>query len=79
MTTLGPLKDVPTLYLYSEDDQLCDAKKLEELIEIRKSGGKNVITRKLTPSQHVQHYRMYPKEYREAVLGFLGQALRADI
>ena len=64
----------PTLYLYSDDDPLANAARLEALIAKRREGGADVRERRWAVSQHVGHLRCHPEQYKAAVLEFL-QAL----
>ena len=50
-------------FLYSTTDKLTDYSKVEELIEIRKSRGIDILAFNFKDSDHVQHWRKYPKEY----------------
>lgn len=61
-----------SLYLYSDDDHLCDAGKLKQLIAARRAAGRAVVEKRWQQSRHVAHLRAHPEEYRQAVLGFLG-------
>ena len=66
------------LYLYSLDDHLCDAAKLEELIAARRAAGHAVSAHRWERSAHVAHYRHHPRQYEALVLGFL-QQVQADL
>ena len=72
MTRLLP--GVPSLYLYSADDPLCDVAKLESLLAARKQAGADVRSVRWETSQHVGHLRSHPQEYSEALLQFLERA-----
>ena len=61
----------PSLYLYSDDDPLCDVAKLRSLISTRRLAGAAVAERRWAVSQHVGHLRRHPQEYKAAVLDFL--------
>merc|ERR1719223_128234 len=50
-------------FLYSTSDNLTDYSKVEELIEIRKSRGIEILAYNFKDSKHVLHWRKYPKEY----------------
>ena len=54
-------------FLYSTKDMLTDFSKVEELIQIRKSRGFEVIALNFKDSDHVQHWRKYPKEYENVL------------
>eukprot|EP01024_Parvocaulis_polyphysoides_P073411 TRINITY_DN9445_c1_g1_i3.p2 TRINITY_DN9445_c1_g1~~TRINITY_DN9445_c1_g1_i3.p2 ORF type:complete len:290 (-),score=30.39 TRINITY_DN9445_c1_g1_i3:995-1810(-) len=60
----------PYLYLYSMDDTLTDALKLEELIEEQKSKTK-VTTKKWERSIHCTHLVQHKEEYVQALKNFL--------
>ena len=64
-------RDVPQLYLYSLDDHLCDAAKLQQLIALKRAQGHDVTARCWERSRHCTHLRLHPEEYREALLGWL--------
>jgi len=51
------------VFLYSTTDALTDSLKVEELIQLRKSRGIEVFDLNFKDSEHVQHWRKYPKEY----------------
>ena len=59
------------LYLYSADDHLCDADKLDQLIAAREAAGHAVQAHKWEHSRHVVHYKLYARQYKQLVLGFL--------
>ena len=60
------------LYLYSEDDHLCDAAKLRELMLVRQSRpGSKVSAVHWKSSRHVGHLLMHRDEYLEALVDFL--------
>mmetsp|Transcript_12793 Transcript_12793/g.28125 ORF Transcript_12793/g.28125 Transcript_12793/m.28125 type:complete len:132 (-) Transcript_12793:100-495(-) len=70
----------PTLYIYSQQDSITHADKLDELIEIQRQqlgqeeqqqAPMTIQVCKLEDSQHVLHYRKYPQEYQKAVDRFL--------
>ena len=52
-------------FLYSTADSLTDSSKIEELIQARKSRGIQVLDLNFQDSEHVQHWRQYPKEYED--------------
>lgn len=72
-TALPPRPLVPrcSLYLYSADDPLCLADKLDELIAARRAAGADVEAVRWEASQHVGHLMRHPRRYRQALLGFL--------
>lgn len=51
------------VYIYSPADELCDYIKLEELIQVRREMGVQVMVHRFLHSGHVQHLRMYPEDY----------------
>jgi len=67
----------PTLYIYSQSDAITQAEKLEELIAARQKTTPTTILQvcKFEDSQHVLHYRKYPKEYQAAVDNFMDTIL----
>lgn len=67
-----------SLYLYSADDHLCDANKLEELIAARRAAGHAVRAHRWERSRHVGHLRHHPEQYRQLVLGFLEELQQAE-
>mmetsp|Transcript_4652 Transcript_4652/g.8919 ORF Transcript_4652/g.8919 Transcript_4652/m.8919 type:complete len:275 (-) Transcript_4652:1953-2777(-) len=56
------------VFIYSAKDDLTDHTMIDELITIRKDRGINVRSCKFDDSEHVQHFRKYPVEYRKAVI-----------
>ena len=83
MTHLSPDLGKSTLYLYSEDDPLCDYTLLQKLIETRqaaveKAGIDSQKENKFVVrshcwkhSQHVGHLRCHPIEYKRLVFDFI--------
>lgn len=68
-----PLLMIPRLYIFSKDDHLTDHKKLQELIDHRRSKGQvGLETLSFESSPHCGHLRAHPKEYSETVLRFVG-------
>ncbi|KAJ8262126.1 hypothetical protein GJAV_G00162540 [Gymnothorax javanicus] len=61
----------PCLIFYSEDDPLCDPRKLEELMELWKSRGMPLQCRKWEESVHAGHLRQHPQEYQSTLEHFL--------
>ncbi|KAF6260960.1 hypothetical protein COO60DRAFT_1682550 [Scenedesmus sp. NREL 46B-D3] len=60
------------LYLYSADDPLCDAAKLDELVAARqRQYGAAVTAKKWQHSKHVGHLLCHAEEYMAEVLRFL--------
>jgi hypothetical protein len=64
---------VPQLYLYSDNDHLCDVIRLAELITARRAAGhaSAVEEKRWAVSEHVGHIRCHFDEYSEALTGFL--------
>jgi len=54
-------------FIYSSMDELTDSTKVDELIEVRRNRGIEVMVRKFEDSDHVLHLRKYPKEYEEVL------------
>jgi hypothetical protein len=77
MTELSENLGKASLYLYSEDDPLCDYLLLKKLIETRQDaarkagGGALVKAHCWKESQHVGHLRCHPKEYKSLVFEFI--------
>jgi hypothetical protein len=59
------------LYLFSDDDPLCDAEALAELVEARKRAGAAVKVVRWPVSEHVGHFRCHPEAYEAALAAFL--------
>jgi len=62
---------VPELYLYSEDDPLCDAKKLDGLVEAREEQGAGVESLCWQESRHVGHMLVHRSDYLEMLDAFV--------
>lgn len=69
---LGPC----SLYIYSEDDPLCDAARLDQLIASRRGAGADVAALRWQRSQHVAHLLQHYKEYATALFQFLERVQR---
>jgi len=65
----------PCLYLYSDDDQLCDAEKLSELIESRRAAGQDVVSIRWETSEHCGHLKHHRTQYMETLRRFLIEKL----
>ena len=61
----------PELYLYSQCDELCDYRKLEELIALRKAQGVDVWCQRWEVSEHVGHLRRHGAQYVATLSSFL--------
>ena len=77
MTRLEHMGDA-SLYLYSKNDPLCDAEKLDALIAARRAvaGSGDVRSHCWTTSSHVGHLRDHNGQYRELVYRFLQDTSR---
>lgn len=77
MTHLSSNLGKASLYLYSEDDPLCDYALLKKLIEARQvmaaagDGSTIVKAHCWKESKHVGHLRCHPKEYKRCVFDFI--------
>uniref|UniRef100_A0A383WCI3 Transmembrane protein 53 n=1 Tax=Tetradesmus obliquus TaxID=3088 RepID=A0A383WCI3_TETOB len=68
------------LYLYSADDPLCDAAKLDELVAARKQQyGAAVAAKKWQHSKHVGHLLCHADEYTKEVLQFLSSVSQQEL
>jgi predicted alpha/beta-fold hydrolase len=65
----------PCLYLYSDDDPLCDAKKLTELIETKRKAGQDITSIRWERSEHCGHLKNHKVEYEETLKRFLIEKL----
>jgi hypothetical protein len=65
----------PCLYLFSDDDPLCDAKQLSELIETKKIAGQDVVSIRWHTSEHCGHLKHHKIEYIETLKTFLIEKL----
>ncbi|XP_016045126.2 transmembrane protein 53-B-like [Erinaceus europaeus] len=63
----------PTLVFYSHDDPLCDLARLWELLASWQQAGTAVWAQAWETSRHAAHLRLHPKDYRDALLAFLGR------
>lgn len=77
MEALGPLTNIPALYLYSKDDSLCNSKDLKSLIDLRKAAGRPVREKMWRHSEHISHFRRHPNEYTSIVLDFLNVVVQS--
>lgn len=60
-----------TLYLYSRDNPLCDARNLEALVAARRAAGADVMTRAWATGRHCRLWEDHPAEWRAEVRAFL--------
>jgi pimeloyl-ACP methyl ester carboxylesterase len=68
----SPRLALPTLYLYSRDDPLACAAKLDGLVAARRAAGADARAHCWPESPHVGHLRRHPEQYKRLVLEFLG-------
>ncbi|XP_045114707.1 transmembrane protein 53-B-like isoform X3 [Portunus trituberculatus] len=68
----------PQLFLYSRADKLISFQDVELFMSERQRVGVPVVAKCWPDSPHVQHYRVYPEEYREVVYSFLTQCLSQE-
>ena len=61
----------PELYVFSDDDPLCDARPLAELVIERQRAGAAVRSKRFAVSEHVGHLRCHPAEYEAALADFI--------
>lgn len=61
----------PFLFLYSEDDPLCDSAALDTLIEKKRQMGQDISMLKWKVSGHCAHLKHHREEYVEALITFL--------
>jgi hypothetical protein len=63
-------------FIYSDSDDLCDAEKLEEMIEIRRRQNPNadIVVKKFHDSTHVNHLKTRQEEYCEVIDTMLRKA-----
>ena len=55
-------------FIYSSADEVTDVAKLDDLIDLRKERGVKVSVLKFDDTEHVLHYKRYPKKYIEFVI-----------
>jgi hypothetical protein len=68
----------PLLYLYSVDDPLCDAARVDALVAEKRRRGHDVRARRWTRSGHVSHLRHHTQEYKAILQHFLASLQRSD-
>ncbi|CAL8103514.1 unnamed protein product [Orchesella dallaii] len=68
---IAGLKNHNFLFLYSDGDELIPCDKIERFAAITAANGNKVEKVKFVGSEHVLHYRKYPKEYGNAVTKFI--------
>ncbi|KAJ3439627.1 hypothetical protein M0812_15661 [Anaeramoeba flamelloides] len=68
----------PQLYLYSRKDKLVSLPFLESFIESQEKLEIEVHRKVWDDSDHVQHYRKHPGEYKKAIKNFLSTCFQTD-
>ncbi|KAK6058225.1 hypothetical protein COOONC_04206 [Cooperia oncophora] len=65
--------DLPNsqLFLYSKEDKLVQYQYVKKFLEYQKSMGRDVVDVMFANSDHVQHYRTHPEQYRSTCIEFL--------
>ncbi|XP_064415728.1 transmembrane protein 53 [Latimeria chalumnae] len=61
----------PQLYLYSKADQVIRSRDVERMLKLRQEQGVLVEAVDFASSEHVSHFRRFPKEYSARCVGFL--------
>lgn len=72
------MKSLPKkqLYLYSEKDNICSSSSIKEFIKQQETINMKTFEKiEFIDSEHVQHFRSYPKEYADKCLKFIGDSL----
>ncbi|EYC28057.1 hypothetical protein Y032_0008g310 [Ancylostoma ceylanicum] len=62
---------IPQLYFYSHEDTFVKHKYVKRFLEQQRERGKDVEEIVFEGSEHVQHFRKYPEQYRSACVKFL--------
>lgn len=62
----------PSLFLYSDADELVSAEAIESVIEMRRRAVGRVTAKRFLGSPHVKHLLLHEAEYVAAIQGFLG-------
>jgi len=65
-----PLK-APSLFFFCENDPLCDAPGLEEIVATWRTRGLNVTEKKWEDSTHACHLKRHPQEYMSVLENYL--------
>ncbi|KAK6016297.1 hypothetical protein OSTOST_18219 [Ostertagia ostertagi] len=65
--------DLPNsqLFLYSREDKLIKYKYVKKFLEHQKSLGRDVVEVMFANSEHVQHFRTHPEQYRATCIEFV--------
>ena len=66
---------LPQLYLYSKEDPIAPYKDIVEFIKYQKAVGADVKSKMWDDSDHVAHFRKYPKEYENLVVSFIKECM----
>uniref|UniRef100_A0A0K0E5D7 DUF829 domain-containing protein n=1 Tax=Strongyloides stercoralis TaxID=6248 RepID=A0A0K0E5D7_STRER len=72
------MKSLPKeqLYLYSEKDNICSSSSIKEFIKQQEAINMKTFEKvEFIDSEHVQHFRSYPKEYADKCLKFIKDSL----
>ncbi|KAL0480797.1 hypothetical protein AKO1_006910 [Acrasis kona] len=71
---------VPQLYLFSDADELVPPQDVTNFINMNKSARHDALIQELRfkDSKHVQHFKMYPKEYSTSILNFIEKCLSGN-
>jgi len=70
------MKNHNYLFIYSDTDDLIPWNQVEEIADIAASHDNYVVKKKFLGSEHVMHYRKYPKEYVELITDFIRRAMK---
>lgn len=62
------------VYLYSTDDKVTDASRIDELVEEQRASGKKVTVLRSDTAAHCQLQRVHPQEYARAIDELLDRA-----
>ncbi|ODN04461.1 Transmembrane protein [Orchesella cincta] len=73
---IAKLRNHNFLFLYSDGDELIPCDKIERFAAIAEARGNKVEKVKFAGSEHVLHYRKYPKEYGSAVTQFVRSTMK---
>uniref|UniRef100_A0A0K0EXD6 Transmembrane protein 53 (inferred by orthology to a human protein) n=1 Tax=Strongyloides venezuelensis TaxID=75913 RepID=A0A0K0EXD6_STRVS len=64
------------LYLFSEKDNICSSSSIKEFIKKQETINMKTFEKlEFTDSEHVQHFRSYPREYADKCLLFIKSSL----
>lgn len=68
----------PSLFIYSDTDQICGADSIESFMGRLKRLGGSVEGSRLLGSPHCQHYRLHPVEYTRLVAHFMHNVIQFE-